>query len=72
MIEPEMAFSDLKDDMKLGQEFIQYLVKYTMEECAEDLELFAKFVDKSLMSTLENIVNKILYTSPIQMQSIFY
>lgn len=57
MIEPEMAFADLQDDMKLGQEFIQYLVKYTMDECAEDLELFAKFVDKNLMTTLENIVN---------------
>jgi len=57
MIEPEMAFADLQDDMKLGQEFIQYLVKYTMEECAEDLELFAQFVDKNLMTTLDNIVN---------------
>ena len=57
MIEPEMAFADLQDDMKLGQEFVQYLVKYTMEECAEDLELFAQFVDKNLMTTLDNIVN---------------
>tara|TARA_R110000782_G_scaffold65058_12_gene132492 strand:+ start:116 stop:772 length:657 start_codon:yes stop_codon:yes gene_type:complete len=57
MIEPEMAFADLQDDMKLGQEFIQYLVKYTIEECAEDLELFAKFVDKNLMTTLDNIIN---------------
>lgn len=57
MIEPEMAFADLQADMKLGQEFVQYLVKYTMDECAEDLELFAKFVDKNLMSTLDNIVN---------------
>ena len=57
MIEPEMAFADLQDDMNLGQEFVQYLVKYTMEECAEDLELFAKFVDKNLMATLANIVN---------------
>ncbi len=57
MIEPEMAFADLQDDMQLGQEFIQYLVRYTMEECSDDLELFAKFVDKNLMSTLENIVN---------------
>lgn len=71
MIEPEMAFADLQDDMKLGQEFIQYLVKYTMEECAEDLELFAKFVDKSLMSTLENIVNndfiRIPYTDAVDL-----
>jgi asparaginyl-tRNA synthetase len=71
MIEPEMAFADLQDDMKLGQEFIQYLVKYTMEECAEDLELFAKFVDKTLMSTLENIVNndfiRLPYTEAIEL-----
>ncbi|MEQ8289893.1 MAG: asparagine--tRNA ligase [Gammaproteobacteria bacterium] len=57
MIEPEMAFADLNDDMQLGQEFIQYLVRFTLEECSEDLELFAKFVDKELMHTLENIVN---------------
>ncbi len=57
MIEPEMAFADLQDDMALGQEFIQYLVNYTINECAEDLELFAKFVDKNLMTTLNNIVS---------------
>lgn len=57
MIEPEMAFADLQDDMRLGQEFIQYLVRFTMEECSEDLNLFASFVDKELMHTLENIAN---------------
>ena len=70
MIEPEMAFADLNDDMKLGQEFVQYLVKYTLDECAEDLELFAKFVDKNLMSTLDNIVNndfiRLPYTEAIK------
>ncbi len=70
MIEPEIAFADLNDDMKLGQEFVQYLVKYTLEECAEDLNLFAKFVDKNLMSTLENIVNndfiRLPYTEAIK------
>ena len=70
MIEPEMAFADLQDDMKLGQEFIQYLVKYTMDECSEDLELFAKFVDKELMNTLDNIVNndfvRLPYTDAIE------
>ncbi len=70
MIEPEMAFADLQADMKLGQEFVQYLVKYTMDECAEDLELFAKFVDKNLMSTLDNIVNnefvRLPYTEAIK------
>lgn len=71
MIEPEMAFADLQDDMKLGQEFVQYLIKYTMEECTEDLALFAKFVDKNLMATLENIVNndfvRLSYTDAVDL-----
>lgn len=71
MIEPEMAFADLQDDMALGQEFIQYLIKYTVEECADDLALFAKFVDKSLMATLENIMNndfiRLPYTEAVEL-----
>lgn len=69
MIEPEMAFADLNDDMNLGQEFIQYLVRFTLDECAEDIELFAKFVDRHLISTLDNIVNndfiRLSYTDAI-------
>ena len=54
MIEPEMAFCDLEGNMDLGEELVKYLTAYTMKECAEDLELFAKWVDKNLMTTLEN------------------
>ena len=54
MIEPEMAFCDLEGNMDLGEVLIKYLSAYVMDECAEDLELFAKWVDKSLMATLEN------------------
>ena len=54
MIEPEMAFCDLDGNMDLGEEMIKYLTAYVMDECAEDLELFAKWVDKNLMATLEN------------------
>ncbi|OQX24821.1 MAG: asparagine--tRNA ligase [Desulfobacteraceae bacterium IS3] len=57
MVEPEMAFCDLDGNMKLAEEFIKYLVSYVMTECKEDLELFATFVDKTLMPTLENIVS---------------
>jgi asparaginyl-tRNA synthetase len=57
MIEPEMAFADLEDNMKLGEEIIRELVIFTIDECADDLSLFAKFVDKTLMQTLENIVD---------------
>jgi len=54
MIEPEMAFCDLEGNMDLGEELIKYLTSYVMDQCAEDLELFAKWVDKNLMATLEN------------------
>jgi asparaginyl-tRNA synthetase len=54
MIEPEMAFCDLQGNMDLGEALIKYLTSYALRECAEDLELFAKWVDKKLLSTLEN------------------
>ncbi len=56
MIEPEMAFCDLNGNMDLGESLIKYLIQFTMDHCAQDLELFARFVDKQLMPTLENIV----------------
>jgi len=55
MVEPEMAFCDLAGDMDLGEEMVKYLVAYVMDHCGDDLELFARFVDKNLMATLENI-----------------
>src|SRR5512133_1789049 len=48
MIEPEMAFCDLKGDMDLGEEFIKAMARHALGECAEDLSLFGKFVDKGL------------------------
>ncbi len=54
MIEPEMAFCDLQGNMDLGEDLVKYLTTYVMDECAEDLELFARWVDKNLMATLEN------------------
>lgn len=56
MVEPEMAFCDLSGDMDLGEEMVKYLTAFALEECRNDLELFARFVDKDLMKTLENIV----------------
>ncbi len=57
MVEPEMSFCDLTGNMDFGEEMIKYLTTYIMEECVEDLELFGKFVDKKLLSTLENIAS---------------
>lgn len=57
MVEPEMAFCDLEGDMALSEEMVKYLTAYILNTCQEDLEIFTKFVDKSLLSTLENIAN---------------
>ena len=56
MVEPEMAFCDLAGNMEIGEELIKYLVAYVLENCKEDINLFARFVDKKLMLTLENIL----------------
>jgi asparaginyl-tRNA synthetase len=58
MIEPEMAFADLADDMDLAEEMIKYLITHIMDHCPDDVDLFAKWVDKSLMPTLENILKE--------------
>ncbi len=64
MIEPEMAFCDLQGDMDLGEEFIKALARYALEHCAEDLALFAKFVDKGLHERLKFVVERPLVRVP--------
>ncbi len=58
MIEPEMAFVDLAENMAFGEEMIKYLVAHVLDTCASDVELFAKWVDKTLMPTLDAVMNK--------------
>ena len=53
MIEPEMAFCDPQQNMALAKALIQYLAAWAMEHCTEDLNLFAKFVNKELTARLE-------------------
>jgi asparaginyl-tRNA synthetase len=69
MIEPEMAFADLKDDMDCAEEYIKYLTSYIMKHCAEDLQLFDKFVEKGLIDRLQQLVDapfeRITYTEAI-------
>lgn len=57
MIEPEMAFCDLEGNMELGEDLIKNLIGFIMDHCPDDLQLFARFVDKKLMGTLDNIVS---------------
>lgn len=58
MIEPEMAFCNLEGDMDLGEAFIKAMAQHVLEHCAEDLALFAKFVDKGLMERLRFVVER--------------
>jgi len=55
MLEPEMAFADLTDDMDLGEALLKSLTDAVLTRCAADVELFASFVDKGLPARLENI-----------------
>lgn len=58
MIEPEVAFADLGDNMDLAEDFLKSLIDHVRTRCAADLDLFAKFVDKDLMASLDNIMAK--------------
>lgn len=73
MIEPEVAFADNEDNMDLAEEMTKYVVKHILDNCADDIELFAKFVDKELMGRLENIINepfaRVSYTEAVELLS---
>ena len=71
MIEPEMAFYDLRDNLDLAQAFIKFIVQAVLEDCAEDLQLFARFVEPTLLDTLETLVREtfevISYTEAVDL-----
>jgi asparaginyl-tRNA synthetase len=56
MIEPEMAFYDIQDNMDLAEDFLKYLVRYIIEHCPEDLEFLNKMIDKELLERLQFIL----------------
>jgi asparaginyl-tRNA synthetase len=58
MIEPEMAFTDLQGNMDLAEETVKYLIRDIKTNCAEDLGLFSKFVDKELMARLDFVIER--------------
>ncbi|MGC9374079.1 MAG: asparagine--tRNA ligase [Bacteroidales bacterium] len=69
MIEPEMAFYDIHDNMDLAEDFLKYLVSYALENCSADLEFLNKMFDKELIERLKFVVNnkfkRITYTEAI-------
>ena len=64
MVEPEMAFCDLEGNMDLAEEMIKHLTSFILEVCNEDIELFAKFVDKTLIKTLNNVAGSVFERLP--------
>ena len=71
MIEPEMAFCDLQGNMDLAEELVKYLIRDVREHCAEDMELFAKFVDKELLPRLDFVLDRqfqrVTYTDAVEL-----
>ncbi len=53
MIEPEIAFADLEDDMMLAESMLKYVINYVIEHAPEEMEFFNNFVDKGLLDRLE-------------------
>ena len=69
MIEPEMAFADLEDDMRIAEDMLKYIITYVMEHAPEEMAFFNNFVDKGLVDRLEHVVNSefghVTYTEAI-------
>lgn len=70
MIEPEICFADLKDDMDLAENMLKYVISYVLKECPEEMEFFNNFIDKTLLERLNNVVNsefgRITYTDAVK------
>lgn len=69
MIEPEMAFYDLKDNMDLAEDFVKYLIRYALENCREDLDFLNSMIEKTLLEKLQFVLDnefvRITYTEAI-------
>ena len=70
MIEPEIAFADLEDDMMLIEDMIKYCINYVLENCPEEMEFFNNMIDKDLLNRLKHVLNsefaKMTYTDAVE------
>ena len=73
MIEPEIAFADLQDDMMLAESMLKYVINYVLENAPEEMAFFSNFVDKGLLDRLRNVVEndfaRVTYTEAIDILS---
>lgn len=70
MVEPEISFADLEDNMKLAEDMLTYVIKYVMDECPEEIAFFNQFIDKGLVERLNHVVNsnfaRVTYTDAVE------
>ncbi|MBQ6530835.1 MAG: asparagine--tRNA ligase, partial [Clostridia bacterium] len=70
MIEPEIAFADLKDDMELAEDMLKYIINYCLENAPEEMQFFNQFIDKGLLDRLNHVVSSefahVTYTEAIK------
>ncbi len=70
MIEPEIAFADLQDDMMLAEDMLKYVIRYVLENAPEEMDFFNKFVDKGLIERLEHVASsdfgRVTYTEAVK------
>ena len=71
MIEPEMAFADLQDDMELAESMLKYVIRYVLEHAPEEMNFFNQFVDKELLERLNHVLNSefahVTYTEAVEL-----
>lgn len=71
MIEPEVAFADLADNMRLAEDMIKYVIRFALERAPQEMEFFNEFIDKGLLDRLQNIVNsdfaRVTYTEAVDL-----
>ena len=71
MIEPEIAFADLEDDMELAEDMIKYIINYVLEHAPEEMEFFNTYVDKGLLERLKHVATsdfgRITYTEAVEL-----
>ena len=71
MIEPEMAFADLNDNMEIAEEMLKYIIQYVLDNAPEEMEFFNNFVDKGLLERLDNILSnefgRVTYTEAVDL-----
>ena len=71
MIEPEMAFADLDDDMELAEAMLKYVIRFVLEHAPEEMNFFNQFVDKGLLDRLNHVLNsefaRVTYTEAIEL-----